>query len=76
MSVQGVVLWAGKPLDSADEAATRALVDLMRRSGDDEGAEAFARFLPERDDEWTPDELEVGAHAGPWLSVGAGPRPE
>ena len=31
-------------------------------------AETFERFLPENDHRWTPDELEVGAHAGPWMS--------
>lgn len=68
---EAIVLWAGRPLDAADEAATRALVDRLRRSGDEEGAESFARFLPEHADQWTPDELELGAHAGPWLAMRA-----
>jgi hypothetical protein len=73
VSPAGVVLWAGRVLDPEDEAATRSLVERLRRSGDQESAEAFARFLPERSGEWTPDELEVGAHVGPWLSLEAEP---
>ena len=74
MSGEGVVLWAGKHLSEEEEASTRALIDLLRRTGAHESAEAFERFLPERGDEWTPDELELGAHAGPWLSMEAEPH--
>ena len=68
----GSVLWAGKHLTDEEELRTRRLVALLERTGDDDGAAALSRFLPERAGEWTPDQLELGAHAGPWLSVDAG----
>ena len=72
----GTVLWAGKQLSEEEEESTRALIDLLHRTGAHESAEAFARFLPERSDEWTPDELELGAHTGPWLRMEAEPHAE
>jgi hypothetical protein len=63
-----VMLWAGKRLTDEEEATTRRLVGVLRRAGDEDGADALARFLPESAHAWTPDELELGAHAGPWLS--------
>lgn len=66
-----VVLWAGKPLSEDEEAATRRAVALMRRLGEEEAAVNLARFLPESEHDWTPDELEAGAHAGPWLGADA-----
>jgi hypothetical protein len=65
----GTMLWAGKRLSSEEELRTRRLVALLRRVGDDEVAETFERFLPENDHRWTPDELEIGAQAGPWASL-------
>jgi hypothetical protein len=65
------VLWAGKHLTDEEELQTRRMVALLRRAGDDEGAEALAAFLPEALGEWTPDQLEAGAHNGPWLSFAA-----
>ena len=65
----GTMLWAGKKLSADEELRTRRLVALLRRVGDDEVAETFERFLPENDHRWTPDELEVGAQAGPWASL-------
>ena len=65
----GTMLWAGKKLSADEELRTRRLVALLRRIGDDEVAETFERFLPENDHRWTPDELEVGAQAGPWASL-------
>ena len=62
------VLWAGKHLTDDEELKTRRLVALLERAGDPVSAEGLARFLPEHQHEWTPDELEMGAHAGPWLS--------
>jgi hypothetical protein len=62
-----VMLWAGKPLADEEAEATRRLVALLRRVGEDEGAANLARFLPESEHRWTPDELELGAHVGPWL---------
>ena len=65
----GTMLWAGKKLSADEELRTRRLVALLRRIGDDKVAETFERFLPENDHRWTPDELEVGAQAGPWVSL-------
>ena len=65
----GTMLWAGKKLSSEEELRTRRLVALLRRVGDDDVAETFERFLPENDHRWTPDQLEVGAQAGPWMSL-------
>ena len=64
----GTMLWAGKTLSAEEELRTRRLVALLRRVGDGDVAETFERFLPENDHRWTPDQLEVGAHAGPWMS--------
>jgi hypothetical protein len=64
----GTMLWAGKSLSAEEELRTRRLVALLRRVGDDEVAETFERFLPENEQGWTPDQLEAGAHAGPWMS--------
>jgi hypothetical protein len=66
----GVMLWAGKHLTEDEELRTRRLVAMLRRIGDDETADTFERFLPEHDDGWTPDELEQGAHVGPWMEWG------
>jgi hypothetical protein len=63
----GTMLWAGKQLSDDEELRTRRLVALLRRVGDDKIAETFERFLPENDHRWTPDELELGAHVGPWM---------
>ena len=71
MTNEATVLWAGKRLTPAEEEATRRLVDLLARNGSTDTAERFERFLPEHEHRWTPDELELGAHAGPWLSFGA-----
>jgi hypothetical protein len=65
----GTMLWAGKQLTGDEELRTRRLVALLRRVGDDEAAQTFERFLPENDHRWTPDQLEVGAQAGPWISL-------
>ena len=64
------VLWAGKHLTDEEELRTRRMVALLERLGHHEGAEELAAFLPEAMDEWTPDQLEAGAHNGPWLSFG------
>ena len=66
------VLWAGKRLTDAEELTARRTLALLERTGDEDGAEALSRLLPERAREWTPDQLELGAHAGPWLSMDAG----
>ncbi len=66
------VLWAGKRLSDEEAAAARRAVELLRRAGDAAAADAFARFLPGADHPWTPDELEQGAHAGPWLELDGG----
>ena len=69
-----VVLWAGKRLSAEEAAGARRAVGLLSRAGEHDAAAAFARFLPEFEHEWTPDELELGAHAGPWLGLGEGPE--
>jgi hypothetical protein len=66
----GTMLWAGKRLSDEEELRTRRLVAMLRRNDKDELADSYERFLPEHDDRWTPDELELGAHVGPWLSLG------
>jgi hypothetical protein len=68
---QGAVFWAGKNLSAEEERSLRDLVALLRRTGTREMAENFERFLPENADRWTPDELEMGAHVGPWLAFDA-----
>jgi hypothetical protein len=68
------MLWAGKHLSDDEELRTRRLVAKMRRAGKAELADSFERFLPENDDRWTPDELELGANVGPWLSLDGGSR--
>jgi hypothetical protein len=69
-----VVLWAGKSLSGDEAESTRRAVALLTRAGEHEAAAAFVRFLPESGHDWTPDELELGAHAGPWLGLGGGPE--
>jgi hypothetical protein len=64
------MLWAGKRLSDEEELRTRRLVAKLRRNGKDELADGYERFLPENDERWTPDELELGAHVGPWMSIG------
>jgi hypothetical protein len=66
----GMVLWAGKRLTGEEELRVRRLVAKLRRMGHGEAAQGYERFLPEHDDGWTPDELELGAHVGPWLQWG------
>jgi hypothetical protein len=63
----GTIVWAGKQLTDDEELGTRRLVAFLRRVGDAETADTFERFLPENDHRWTPDELELGAHVGPWV---------
>jgi hypothetical protein len=65
-----VMLWAGKQLSEDEAAAARRLVALLRRVGKRDDAANLARFLPESEHQWTPDELELGAHVGPWLGFG------
>lgn len=71
---ESIVLWAGKPLSGDEEARTRRMVALLERAGDPAAAADLARFLPGSGHDWTPDELELGAHAGPWLGIGGGPE--
>ena len=71
---ESVVLWAGRPMSGDEEERTRRMVALLERTGEREAAADLARFLPGSGHAWTPDELEHGAHAGPWLSIGGGPE--
>jgi hypothetical protein len=73
------VLWAGKALDAEEELGLRRVVGLLRRveeSGATNGSGNaredrvhLERFLPENLHRWTPDELEFGAHNGPWFLI-------
>ena len=65
------MLWAGKPLSPEQEDETRRVVALLERTGNPDLATQFARFLPEHDADWTPDELELAAGVGPWVAFGA-----
>jgi hypothetical protein len=69
--IEGTMLWAGKRLTPEEEEATRWMIGFMHRTGDTAGAEQFERFLPENEDAWTPDQLEAGAHVGPWSDFAA-----
>ena len=71
---EGVVLWAGRSLSGDEEERTRRMVALLERAGEHEAAADLARFLPGSGHAWTPDELELGAHAGPWLATRGGPQ--
>ena len=71
---ESVVLWAGKALSGDEADRTRRMVALLERNGEHDAAADLARFLPGSGHGWTPDELELGAHAGPWLSIGGGPE--
>ena len=73
---ESVVLWAGKALSGEEEERTRRMVALLERTGETAAAADLARFLPGSGHGWTPDELELGAHAGPWLGIGGGPDAE
>lgn len=66
-----VTFWAGKHLTQAEEDRLRAFVRLYEEAGCSDDAAWLRRFLPENVAGWTPDELESGAHLGPWLSVDA-----
>ena len=66
----GTILWAGKQLSDEEELRARRLVAMLRRTGNDELADNFERFLPENAARWTPDELELGTHVGPWMNFG------
>jgi hypothetical protein len=71
---ESVVLWAGKALTGDEAERARRMVALLERAGEADAAADLARFLPGSGHAWTPDELELGAHAGPWLSIGGGPE--
>ena len=71
MMSTATMLWAGKRLSEDEELRTHRLIAKLRRAGKYELADAYERFLPGNDGRWTPDELELGAHVGPWLSLGA-----
>jgi hypothetical protein len=75
------IFWAGKQLDPDEELRLRRAVALLRRIEDNRGSKAedntaqadrkhLELFLPENAHRWTPDELEFGAHNGPWFEIG------
>ncbi len=73
-----MMLWAGKHLDPAEDEWLRGRIGSLRRA---ENAHAdgwqdarrerlsLERYLPENADHWTPDQLERGAHIGPWCGM-------
>jgi hypothetical protein len=63
--------WAGRHLSAEEEDELRGTVALLERTGNAGLAAHFARFLPENDASWTPDELELAAGVGPWVTFGA-----
>lgn len=63
------IVWAGKQLSGLEEARLRRLVHAFRRTGNDEMADDFERFLPEREQVWTDAERSVGARVGGSLTV-------
>jgi hypothetical protein len=65
------ILWAGKVLSGPEEVRLRRLVHALRRAGNADLADDFERFLPERQDAWSVDELAGGAHVGPCLYLEA-----
>lgn len=66
-----MILWAGKHLSGDEEQRLRDLIEVFGQAGCSEDVEWYGRFLPENAHTWTPDELEFGAHHGPWLSFSA-----
>jgi hypothetical protein len=73
-----VMFWPGKRLDLAEEAWLRNRIASLQRAEDAragawEGAReerlSLERNLPENLDAWTPDQLEAGAHVGPWCDL-------
>jgi len=76
-----LTLWPGKRLELAEEAWLRNRVASLQRAEDAradgwEGSRkerlSLERYLPEHDASWTPDQLEGGAHIGPWSDMAAG----
>jgi hypothetical protein len=74
------VLWAGKHLDPQEEGSLRRIIALLRRIEEKAGSEDERKearcdrlqlefFLPESAQKWSPDELEFGAHHGPWFQI-------
>jgi hypothetical protein len=73
-----LMLWPGKRLDLAEEAWLRNRISSLQRA-EDARADGWGsalkerlsleRYLPENADDWTPDQLEGGAHIGPWCDM-------
>ena len=73
-----LMLWPGKRLDFAEEAWLRNRIASLRRAEDARAGSweaarkerlSLERYLPENLDAWTPDQLEGGAHIGPWCDM-------
>ena len=76
------IYWAGKRLTSEEELSLRRTVALLRRleeaagatDGEDDAVHDDRRhlelFLPENVHRWSPDDLELAAHQGPWFDIG------
>jgi len=76
-----LTLWPGKRLELAEEAWLRNRVASLQRAEDAradgwQGSRkerlSLERYLPEHEGRWTPDQLEGGAHIGPWSDMEAG----
>ena len=66
------VFWPGKKLDAEEESWLRNRILSLIVDGSVlslEEAGSLERYLPENYSNWTPDELEGGAHIGPWITL-------
>lgn len=68
--MSAIMFWAGRQLTDAEELELRRLVARLQGLGHGELAENFERFLPERSERWTREELALGAQVGPWVQFG------
>jgi hypothetical protein len=75
-----LMFWPGKRLDRAEQEWLRNRIRSLERAENAradgwEGARkerlSLTRYLPENADDWTPDQLEGGAHIGPWCDIPA-----
>jgi hypothetical protein len=78
--IMNLMLWPGKRLDLAEETWLRNRISSLQRAEDAraQGWESarkerlsLERYIPEHDGDWTADQLEGGAHIGPWCDMPA-----
>jgi hypothetical protein len=79
-TTMNVMFWPGKHLDPAEEGWLRNRIASLQRAEDARAGAweaarterlSLERYLPENLDVWTPDQLEAGAHIGPWSDMRA-----